>query len=53
MSAKQPNGLVLVPFVGSGSEIVSAKINGLDFIGFDLNPEYIDLANERLKHTNI
>ncbi|MFH1237903.1 MAG: DNA methyltransferase [archaeon] len=53
ISAKQSNGLVLVPFVGSGSEVVSAKINGLDFIGFDLNPEYIDLSNERLKHTKV
>jgi len=48
ISAKQKDGFILVPFVGSGSECVSAKNMGLDFIGFDLNPDYIDLANKRL-----
>jgi site-specific DNA-methyltransferase (adenine-specific) len=51
MSAKQKEGYVLVPFVGSGSEIVSAKKLNLDFIGFELNPDYVKLANERLKNT--
>jgi site-specific DNA-methyltransferase (adenine-specific) len=49
LSAKQKDGFVLIPFVGSGSECVSAKKNGLNFIGFELNPEYIKLANERIK----
>lgn len=49
MSAKQKEGYVLVPFVGSGSECVSAKKLGLDFVGFDLNPNYIRLTKERLK----
>jgi len=42
--------LILVPFAGSGSECVSAKNNRRDFIGFELNPEYIKLANKRLKN---
>jgi len=45
------NGLVIVPFVGSGSECVAAKELGLDYIGFELNPEYIKIANERLERT--
>jgi site-specific DNA-methyltransferase (adenine-specific) len=49
-SAKQKEGCVLVPFVGSGSECVSAKKLGLDYIGFDLNPDYIKLAEERLRN---
>jgi DNA modification methylase len=40
--------VVLVPFAGSGSECVSAKNNGRDFIGFELNPKYIKIANLRL-----
>nr|HPR10329.1 DNA methyltransferase [Candidatus Saccharibacteria bacterium] len=37
-------GLVLVPFVGSGSECYVAKQLGFDFIGYELNPEYAVLA---------
>ncbi len=51
LSARQKEGYVLIPFVGSGSECVSAKKLGLDFIGFEINPEYIKIANERLKKT--
>ena len=51
-SAKQENCVVLVPFVGSGSEVVSAKKLGLRFIGFDLNPDYIKLAEARLNKTS-
>ena len=50
MSCMQPatDGYVLVPFAGSGSECVSAKRNGLPFIGIELNAEYVSLINERL-----
>lgn len=44
-----PGDLILVPFAGSGSECVSAKNNKRDFIGFELNPEYIKVAQKRLK----
>ena len=40
--------LVLVPFAGSGSECVSAKNNDRDYIGFELNPTYVKMANERI-----
>jgi len=51
LSAKQKEGLVLIPFVGSGSECVSAKKFGLDFLGFEINPAYIKIAEDRLKET--
>ena len=38
--------VVVVPFVGSGSECVSAKKNNVDFIGFELNPDYIITAKD-------
>lgn len=44
-SKPKDNGLVLIPFGGSGSEGVVCKKLGLDFIGFDINPVYIKLSN--------
>jgi site-specific DNA-methyltransferase (adenine-specific) len=40
---------LVVPFVGSGSECVAAKHLNIDYIGFEINPDYVALANERLK----
>ncbi len=48
-SCKQEDGFVLVPFVGSGSECVAAKELGLSYLGFEINEEYIKIANERLQ----
>jgi site-specific DNA-methyltransferase (adenine-specific) len=45
---KLSNTLLVVPFVGSGSECVSAKKNNINFIGFEINEEYINIANKRL-----
>ena len=42
------NNLIVVPFAGSGSECVAAKKLGHDFVGFEINKEYVDLCNERL-----
>ena len=42
--------VILVPFVGSGSECVAAAKNGRHFIGFELNENYIEIANGRLKN---
>jgi site-specific DNA-methyltransferase (adenine-specific) len=47
---KDKKTLLVVPFVGSGSECVSAKNKNVSFIGYELNQEYIDIANERLNH---
>jgi len=43
-----PGDLVLVPFAGSGSECLAAKINSRHFIGFELNASYVALAKKRL-----
>ena len=50
LAARNKNGrtMVVVPFAGSGSECVAAKQLGLDFIGMEINPEYVELCNERL-----
>lgn len=46
------NGTILIPFVGSGSECVAAKKLGLSYIGYELNPDYIKIAEKWLKNTN-
>jgi DNA modification methylase len=42
------SGIVLDPFMGSGTTALVAKQLGRNYIGFELNPEYIEIANERL-----
>lgn len=41
--------LVVVPFAGSGTECVAAAMLGRHFIGFELNPDYVSLAEKRLR----
>jgi site-specific DNA-methyltransferase (adenine-specific)/adenine-specific DNA-methyltransferase len=43
-----PGDLVVVPFAGSGSECVAAKNASRHFIGFEVNPDYVTIANRRL-----
>lgn len=43
-----PNGLVLDPFIGSGTTAVQAVKLGRNYIGIDVAAEYIDLARKRL-----
>jgi site-specific DNA-methyltransferase (adenine-specific) len=50
-ACKQEEGLVVVPFAGSGSECVAAKLLGLSFLGIELNPTYVSLALSRLEGT--
>jgi len=41
--------LVLVPFAGSGTECAMAAKEDRNFIGFDIEKKYVDMANERCK----
>ena len=45
------NSLVLDPFSGSGTTALAAKNNGFDFIGFEISPEYVKMAKNRLEGT--
>lgn len=42
-------GLVLDPFFGAGTTGLVALKQGKQFIGIELNPKYIEIANNRLK----
>jgi DNA methylase len=43
-----PGGLVLDPFLGSGSTLVAAKLEGFGGIGIERQPEYMEIARRRL-----
>lgn len=47
------NDIILDPFCGSGTTCLAAKTLERNFIGIDINSEYVKLANERLNQTAI
>ena len=43
-----PGGTVLDPFAGSGTTLIAAKEEGFGYIGIELEPEYVEIAEARL-----
>ena len=43
-----PGGVVLDPFAGSGSTGKAAVLEGFDFIGIELDPDYFAIAEDRI-----
>lgn len=41
--------LIVDPFMGSGTTAVACKLFNRDFIGFEINPEYVKIAEKRLE----
>lgn len=54
-ASSNPNDLILIPFAGSGSEIISCIQNKRNFIASEINPQYVTeiILNNRLKNYNI
>jgi len=50
LSTFSKNAVVLDPFVGSGTTAVAARNLGKNFIGIDINPEYVTIAKKRLRY---
>lgn len=48
LAGSEPGDIVLDPFAGSGTTGVVAVQEGRDFIGIDLNPEYVKMAETRI-----
>ena len=44
---------VVIPFAGSGTECLAAKMANRNYIGFEINPQYIEIANERINKWNM
>ena len=41
-------GIVIDPYIGSGTTAIAAKLLGANYMGIDVSAEYIKSANERL-----
>ena len=48
-----PGGTVLDPFMGSGSTGKAARQEGFDFIGIEIDPEYVEIAKARIGSDNL
>jgi DNA modification methylase len=48
-----PNGVILDPFLGSGSTLVAAKELGFSGRGIDNDPEYIEIAKARIDNAKV
>lgn len=47
-----PGGKVLDPFTGSGSTGKACAIEGFDFIGFEMDPHYCEIAKQRINYVH-
>lgn len=44
------NTMILDPFCGSGTTGIAAVLEGVDFIGIEKEPEYVEIARARIAH---
>lgn len=49
LSVFSDDAVILDPFIGSGTTAIAAKRLGFNFIGIDINKEYVGIANKRLE----
>ena len=52
MNTLQKRETVLDCFMGVGTTATAAKLEDRNYIGFELNQEYIDRANSRIKNAS-
>lgn len=45
-----PGGTILDPYMGSGSTGIAALLEGFNFIGMEMNPEYAKIAEARISN---
>ncbi|HPS40176.1 MAG TPA: site-specific DNA-methyltransferase, partial [Candidatus Cloacimonadota bacterium] len=43
-------GVVLDPFMGSGTTGIACELEGRDFIGIEREAEYVEIAEKRIAH---
>ena len=46
-----PEGIVLDPFMGSGTTGIAANLEEFNFIGIDMEEEYVEIARARIAHS--
>jgi len=47
------NDIILIPFVGSGNDCIACKKLGRHYIGFEINPEYCEIARKRVAEVQL
>lgn len=47
------NDLILDPFMGSGSAMIAASRLGRRYVGYDLDPNYVRLARQRVEESTL
>jgi DNA modification methylase len=47
------DGIVLDPFFGAGTTGIVSLKNGRNYVGIELNPEYAEMAMNRIKHGTV
>lgn len=52
LHATQPNDIILDTFVGSGTSAIVCKETGRQFIAFEIEPKWVQVANDRLNGIN-
>ena len=52
LATSRPDDTILDPFTGSGTVAVVALRHGRNFIGIELNPEYANIAQQRINESN-
>lgn len=48
LMSTDPGDIVLDPFLGTGTTAIAAKTLGRHYIGIDIDPEYVEIANNKL-----
>lgn len=49
--SSDPGDVILDPFLGTGTTAVAAKALGRHFVGIDLDPEYVQIARDKIAQT--
>ena len=49
LAGAQSGDVILDPYLGSGTTSVAATILGLDYVRYEINENYVALANERIQ----
>jgi len=48
-SCMPPGGRVVIPFAGTGSECMVAQTLNYNFLGFEINPDFVKMANAAIE----
>ncbi len=51
--SSEEGGVVFDPFIGSGTTALASKILNRNFIGVEMEQKYVDIANERLRVSDL